>query len=84
MAFDASGEPMVHLRYAVVIEHGATSVGAYLPDLPGCVAVAKTEAEVMTLIREAVQFHLDGMRQHGELIPRPTSTVAYVEASSPT
>lgn len=65
------------------MEHGATGVGADLPDLPGCVAVAKPEAEVMTLIGEAVPFHLDGMRRHGEPIPQPASTVAYLAARLP-
>ena len=66
-------------RYAVVIEHGPTSYGAYVPDLPGCVAVAETEAEVRTLIREAIEFHLEGLRDAGEPIPEPTSQMAYVE-----
>jgi predicted RNase H-like HicB family nuclease len=66
-------------RYAVVIEHGPTSYGAYVPDLPGCVAVAETEAEVRTLIREAIEFHLEGLRDAGEPIPEPISQMAYVE-----
>jgi predicted RNase H-like HicB family nuclease len=66
-------------RYAVVIEHGPTSYGAYVPDLPGCVAVAETEDEVKTLIREAIEFHLEGLRDAGEPIPEPTSQMAYVE-----
>jgi predicted RNase H-like HicB family nuclease len=60
-------------RYAVVYEKGPTSFGAYVPDLPGCVAVGKTYAEVQKLIREAVEFHLEGMKLHGESIPEPTS-----------
>lgn len=66
-------------RYAVVIEKGPTSYGAYVPDLPGCVAVAKTEEEVTELIREAIEFHLEGLRDAGEPIPEPTSRMAYVE-----
>ncbi|HZO29032.1 MAG TPA: type II toxin-antitoxin system HicB family antitoxin [Chloroflexota bacterium] len=66
-------------RYAVVIEQGPTSYGAYVPDLPGCVAVAETEDEVKTLIREAIEFHLEGLRDAGEPIPEPTSRMAYVE-----
>ena len=66
-------------RYAIVIEQGPTSYGAYVPDLPGCVAVAETEAEVTQLIREAIEFHLEGLRDAGEPIPEPTSRMAYVE-----
>ena len=66
-------------RYAVVIEQGPTSYGAYVPDLPGCVAVAETEEEVKALIREAIEFHLEGLRDAGEPVPEPTSRMAYVE-----
>lgn len=66
-------------RYAVVIEQGPTSFGAYVPDLPGCVAVGETAAEVTDLIREAIEFHLEGLRDAGEPIPEPTSQTAYVE-----
>jgi predicted RNase H-like HicB family nuclease len=66
-------------RYAVVIEHGPTSYGAYVPDLPGCVAVAETVEEVTELIREAVEFHLEGLKDAGQPIPEPTSQTAYVE-----
>ena len=68
------------MRYAVVIEKGETSYGAYVPDLPGCVAVGETREEVERLIREAIQFHLDGLREEGLPIPEPTSRVEYVEA----
>ena len=66
-------------RYAVVIEQGPTSYEAYVPDLPGCVAVAETEEEVTQLTREAIEFHLEGLRDAGEPIPEPTSRMAYVE-----
>lgn len=66
-------------RYAIVIEQGPTSYGAYVPDLPGCVAVGETVDEVTVLIREAIEFHLEGMRDAGEPIPEPTSQMAYVE-----
>ena len=68
------------MRYAVVIEKGETSYGAYVPDLPGCVAVGETLVEVGQLIREAIQLHLDGIREEGLPIPEPTSRVEYVEA----
>jgi predicted RNase H-like HicB family nuclease len=66
-------------KYAVVIEQGPTSYGAYVPDLPGCVAVGETVEEVTELIREAIEFHLEGLRDAGEPIPEPTSRMAYVE-----
>lgn len=67
------------MRYAVVIEQGETSYGAYVPDLPGCVAVGETEQEVEALIQEAIEFHLEGMRQDGLPIPEPTSRLKYIE-----
>ncbi len=66
-------------QYAVVIENGQRSYGAYVPDLPGCVAVGATAEEVSTLIREAIEFHLEGLRDAGEPIPEPTSRLEYVE-----
>ena len=69
------------MRYAVVIEKGPTSVGAYVPDLPGCVAVADTVEEARRLIAEAVQVHLEGMREDGDPIPEPSSLCEYVDAS---
>ena len=70
------------MRYAVVIEEGETSFGAYVPDLPGCVAAAETRAEVLRLIREAIEFHLEGLREDGELIPAPSSSVEYIEVKA--
>ena len=70
---------MKNHRYAVVIEKGRRSYGAYVPDLPVCVAVAKTEAGVRKLIQEAIAFHIRGLRADGALVPRPTSRVDYVE-----
>lgn len=60
------------MSYAVVIEKGDTSYGAYVPDLPGCVAVGETLEEVETLIKEAIEFHLEGMQEEGFPIPVPT------------
>jgi predicted RNase H-like HicB family nuclease len=68
------------MRYAVVIEKGETSYGAYVPDLPGCVAVGETLQEVERLIREAIQFHIEGLREDGQPVPDPTSIAEYVEA----
>jgi predicted RNase H-like HicB family nuclease len=68
------------MRYAIVIEKGATSYGAYVPDLPGCVAVGESIEEVRTLIQEAVEFHLEGLREDGSSVPEPISICEYVEA----
>ena len=67
------------MQYAVVIERGEGSFGAYVPDLPGCVAVGETEAEARDLIREAIAFHLEGMREGGDSIPSSSAQVEYVE-----
>ena len=70
------------MKYAVVIEKGDKSFGAYVPDLPGCVAVGETREEVISLIREAIEFHLDGMKENGEGMPEPHSEAEYVEVLS--
>lgn len=67
------------MKYAVVIEKGETSFGAYVPDLPGCVAVGETREEAQILIREAIEFHLEGMKEDGERMPEPHSEAEYVE-----
>ncbi len=66
-------------RYAVVIEPGDASFGAYVPDLPGCVVVAKARGEVEKLIAEAIMYHIESLREHGDPVPPPTSEVEYVE-----
>ena len=67
------------MRYAVIVEEGESSFGAHVPDLPGCVAVADTKEEVLKLIQEAIEFHLEGLREDGEPIPAPSSSVEYVD-----
>jgi predicted RNase H-like HicB family nuclease len=67
------------MRYAVVIEKSETGFGAYVPDLPGCVAVGETREETSRLIREAIEFHLEGMREDGLNVPEPTSMAEYIE-----
>lgn len=64
------------MTYLVVIEQGATSYGASVPDLPGCVAVGATLDEVVHLIADAIQFHVDGLRAAGQPIPPPSTTCA--------
>ena len=61
------------MKYAVVIEKGPKSYGAYVPDLPGCVAVGSSKPEVVRLIREAVAFHIEGMKEQGIDIPTASS-----------
>lgn len=70
------------MKYAVVLEQGPTSWGAYIPDLPGCIATGATEEEVVKLIQEAVEFHIEGMKLEGYEIPRPTSRVSFVEIAA--
>ena len=70
------------MRYLVILEQGPSSFGAYVPDLPGCVAVGDTREEVLTLIQEAIEFHLEGLKEEGLSIPRPASTSALVDVRS--
>ncbi|MCX7153320.1 MAG: type II toxin-antitoxin system HicB family antitoxin [Proteobacteria bacterium] len=70
------------MRYLVVVEKGPSSYGAHVPDLPGCIAVGETREEALALIREAIEFHLEGMREDRTPIPQPTSQVEYVEVAA--
>jgi predicted RNase H-like HicB family nuclease len=67
------------MRYAVVIEKGERNYSAYVSDLPGCVSVGDTLEEVKVEISEAIAFHLEGMREDGAPIPKPSSWAEYVE-----
>ena len=67
------------MRYAIVIEKANKNFSAYVPDLPGCVATGATVEETERNIRDAIRFHLDGMREDGVPIPAPTSICEYVE-----
>lgn len=69
------------MRYMVVIEKGPSSYGAFVPDLPGCIAAGETEEEVLALIEEAIQFHLEDMKAGGLQIPSPASRSAFVEVT---
>lgn len=69
------------MRYAIVIESGPDGASAYVPDLPGCVAAADSEDEVRTLIQEAIEFHLEGMKLEGLPIPEPQSKLEYVDVA---
>lgn len=68
------------MRYAIVIEKADGNYSAYVPDLPGCVATAATVADVENEIREAIRFHIDGLKEDGQPVPKPTSIADYVEA----
>jgi len=66
-------------RFAVVIEQGPNNYSAYVPDLPGCVSTGRTLAEIEKNIREAIEYHIEGMIEDGDPIPEPTSRVLEVE-----
>ena len=70
------------MQYLVVIEHGPTSYGAYVPDLPGCVAVGASREEAEALIHEAIEFHIEGLRADGRPVPEPTSTSQLVSVDA--
>ena len=70
------------MRYAVVIEDAGSNFSAYVPDLPGCVATGATLADAEAAIREAIEFHLEGLRADGSPIPPPSSRVEYVEVAA--
>lgn len=67
------------MKYVVVFEQATRNWAAYVPDLPGCVAAAKTKAETRQLIREAIQMHIELMRESGEEIPEPGNTTELIE-----
>lgn len=70
------------MQYLVVVEKGPTSFGAHVPDLPGCIAVGETREEVLTLIHEAIEFHIEGLKEDGMPIPTPASYSELVEIAA--
>jgi predicted RNase H-like HicB family nuclease len=66
------------MQYAIMIEKGKRNYSAYVPDLPGCVATGKSLPEVKREMREALEFHIEGLRDDGLPVPKPTSLCAYV------
>jgi len=70
------------MQYLVVVEKGPGSFGAYVPDLPGCIAAGDSKDEVLSLIKEAIEFHLEGLREDGQPIPSPSSTSEVVEVAA--
>jgi predicted RNase H-like HicB family nuclease len=67
------------MRYMVVIEEGPTSFGAYVPDLPGCIAVGESAHEALQLIQEAIEFHIEELKNKGVHIPAPHSSSSFIE-----
>lgn len=70
------------MRYAIVIEKAENNYSAYVPDLPGCVATGTTVEHVEAEIREAIEFHIEGMREDGLPVPEPLSMVEYVDVAA--
>ena len=73
---------MIPVRYAIVIERANDNFSAYVPDLPGCVATGNTLKETEQAIREAIEFHIEGLRDDGAPVPPPTSRVDYVDVAA--
>ena len=73
---------MAEMQYLVTFEKDANSYGAYVPDLPGCIAVGETIDEVRELITEAIQFHIDGLREDGFVVSLPLSTATFIDVAT--
>ncbi len=70
------------MKYAVVIEKGDSSYGAFVPDLPGCIAAGETRAEALELIKEAIEFHIESLKEEGATIPQPHCELIQVEVTA--
>ena len=70
------------MKYMVVIEKGEKGYGAHVPDLPGCIAAGKSREEVLQLIKEAIEVHIEGLREAGEPIPTPSSGSEFIEVNA--
>ena len=70
------------MKYMVVIEKGESGYGAHVPDLPGCIAAADTREKVIELIRDAIEFHIEGLVEAGESVPQPSSFSEIIEVSA--
>lgn len=69
-------------KYLIVIEETATGFSAYSPDIPGCVSASRTRDDVEQSMREAIEFHLDGIREDGQPLPKPSSSAAYIDVAA--
>jgi predicted RNase H-like HicB family nuclease len=72
-----------HVKYAIVIEKAEKNYSAYVPDLPGCISTSKTIEGIRQSMREAIEFHIEGLRLNGDPVPEPTSVCEYVEVGAP-
>lgn len=70
------------MKHVVVIEKGESSYGAHVPDLPGGIAVGDTEEQVLALVKEASEFHIDDLKAEGEPVPSPASDIEFVEVAA--
>lgn len=70
------------MQYLVVIEQGDHGFGAYVPDLPGCIAAGDSQDEVLALIQEAIEFHIEGLQEQGAPVPAPASTAQVVQVGA--
>jgi predicted RNase H-like HicB family nuclease len=70
------------MRYLVVVEKGESGYGAYVPDLPGCIAAAESREEAVRLVQEAIEFHIEGLRERGDPVPPPTSSGELVDVAA--
>ena len=70
------------MQYLVVIEQGDQGFGAYVPDLPGCIAAGDSQDEVLALIQEAIEFHIEGLQEQGAPVPAPASTAQVVQVGA--
>ena len=67
------------MKFAVIIEMAESNYSAYVPDMPGCVATGRTKVEVTRNVREAIAFHIEGLREDGLLVPQPQTSAEFVE-----
>ena len=70
------------MKYTVILEKGESSYGAFVPDLPGCIAAGVSKEETLDLIKEAIEFHIEGLRENREVIPKPHCDFAHVEINA--
>ena len=70
------------MRYLVVVEKGESGYGAYVPDLPGCIAAAESREEAVRLVQGAIEFHIEGLRERGDPVPPPTSSGELVDVAA--
>jgi len=70
------------MKYTVIVEKSETGYGAYVPDLPGCIATATSREEVLSLIKESIEFHIEGLRESGLPVPPPASVSELVEVTA--